>query len=172
LNQAKKQQQRQPLKALRPTRYGTNQRAKFQDYDNLKSKLSTLEEEAEKKALAEKTEVEKAQHELTKAQSELEKLQEQNKTFTLKELKNKVLSDSKYSQLPSVYKNAVALSDNELDIQAEADKVLEQYQIDFGVTGKSFGKPTEPAAPEKKSGVIKTVNDLRETLNKRMNFTR
>jgi len=148
------------------------ERDKFTDYDDMKAKITTLEDEREKKELAEKTELERAQHELTKANSELEKLQETNKTFSLKELKSQVLSDPKYSVLPSVYKKSISLSENEIDLRAEADKMLEEYQIDIGTTKPSFGKSTEPAAPERRSGVHKTANDLREALNKRINFTR
>ena len=148
------------------------ERAKYQDYDDLKAKLATAEDEAEKKALAEKSELERAQHELTKITNDLEKLRGENKTFSLKEMKSKVLSDSKYSGLPSVLKNAIPLSEDEISLQAEADKVLEEYQAEVGTLKQDFGKSTDPTAPQKKSGVVKTVNDLRERLNNKMNFTR
>jgi hypothetical protein len=81
-----------------------------------------------------------------------------------------VLSDPKYSQLPSVYKNSVKLSENEMDVQAEADKVLEQYQSDFGIAKQTFGKPSQKSMPDKKeaTGILRSADDLRAKLAERL----
>jgi hypothetical protein len=132
-----------------------------------------LESEKEKAELAEKSELEQANHKFTKLEQEYNDLKNANKQFQLKELRSKVLSDSKYAELPSVYKNAISLSDNELEIQAEADKVLEQYQQDFGIRQQSFGKPTDKGAPkQERGGIVKSIADLRENLRSRMNSAR
>jgi len=145
--------------------------SKYSDYDKLQSQVSELLSEKEKAELAEKSELERKEHEITKLSEQLKELDSKAKTFELKELRNKVLSDPKYAQLPAVYKNAVSLSDNEMDITAEADKVLEQFNNDFGVAKQSFGKPTDKAVPAKKeNALLRSANDLREQLRQKMNL--
>lgn len=147
------------------------ERAKFQDYDKIKQSFESLQKEKEELEMKEKSELEKKELELSRASQKLEEYENNLKTFKLKEVRDKVLSSPKYADLPSVYKNAVSLSDNEMDLQAEADKVLEQYNNDFQVKKTTFGKADTVAKQDTKAGgVINSAMDLKERLAKRLNI--
>jgi hypothetical protein len=145
------------------------EREKYSDYDEVKSKLTSLLDEKEKQELSEKTELEKREHELSKIKQQLEEKDGILSQFKLKEIRDGVLSDPKYKELPAVYKNAINLSENEAEVQTEADKVLDQFNADFNRTGQSFGKATEKKPPDTKPlSVPKDADDLRASLKSRM----
>ena len=141
------------------------EREKYSDYAEVKKSYQELLKQKEENDLKDATELEKAHHELTKVSQELDALKSANKTFELKELRNTVLSDAKYSGLPLAYKNLVELSDNKMDVEASAEKALEQFKADFEVTGKSFGKSKDPTPPPPKmEGNPRSADDLRSRL--------
>jgi hypothetical protein len=145
----------------------TAERKKYADYPDIKKTLETLQTEREQAELKEKTELERKDHELTKLASELEKITLTNKQYELKSKRDKVLSDPKFSKLPSVYKEAVQLTDDELVLQAEADKVLERWKADFNMTGQTFGEPAK--ATDKKPANVEYAETFRDRLAKRLN---
>ena len=121
--------------------------------------------------MAEKSELEKAQALLEESNKKILDYENKVKDYTLKEKKDAVLSNPKYSALPKAYKNMVKASENEQDILADAELALEQFNQDFQITGQTFGKPNVPKLPESKGATpLKDANDLKTRLKERMNF--
>ena len=150
------------------------ERAKYADYDKFKQTAKDAQSKLDEIELKEKSELEKKEIEVSKLTEKVQGYENSLKNYTLKESRDKVLSDPKYSGLPSVYKNSVGLSENELDIQLEADKVLEQFNQDFNVKGQSFGKPNTinpTVKTEKPTGLIASANDLKSKLVQRFNIS-
>lgn len=143
------------------------EREKYKDYHAKTKRLEELERLQEEASLKEKSELERKDHEITKLTNSLKEYESSMKQYQLKDLRSKVLSDIKYKDLPAVYRNAIQLSDSEIELQAEADKILEQWKQDFNITGKSFGIPDEKRPADKKS-VVSDPDSFRDRLKERM----
>jgi hypothetical protein len=135
--------------------------SQYADYNEMKTKLDELVKEKEDKELAEKSEVEKKQVEIEKLTQKVNELSSEYETQKRLNLRNDVLSDTKYSKLTRAYKNLVKLSDDKDEIIANADEILEEFEKDFSKK-ESYGTPLEKG---KSNGGINThPNNLAEHL--------
>jgi len=134
------------------------EKEKYSDYDTMKQTLESLMQEKTEKENANKSELEKAMDRLQTLEQRNEELESMSKTLELEKLKNNVLSDPKYSDLPKAYKSMVTTSSNEEEVRAMAEAALEEYKNDFtGKTSEQFGIP----APKKETKFVPTevIND-------------
>jgi predicted N-acyltransferase len=125
---------------------------KYKDYEDVKNQLETLVNEKKEKELAEKSEIEKRDIQITELTQKMERLSGDYDKAVKQNIRNNVLNQSKYAKLPRAYKNMVVLSEKEDDIIQSADEVLKEFETDLGKNKESFGTP------------IKTANDAVNTI--------
>jgi hypothetical protein len=139
--------------------------AKLAEFEDLKTKYTEIEEQKKAKELEEMTELEKHQKMVDELKTQTEALQADRDRLNLEVMKNKVLSDTKYSVLPRMYKNGIT-GDSEEALTVEADKVLEEYKQDMDLRGVAINTPnpnikkhdaiseTTPKTPAEKAKLI------------------
>jgi hypothetical protein len=111
-------------------------RVKHGDPDKVKNELETLKkwkEEKENEALTEQEKIQKRPDEL-KDENTTQKRRNQLLELQLKT--KDILSESKYSTLPRVYKNMVQ-GESEDEIRLNADKIMGEYADDLKAAGKT-----------------------------------
>ncbi len=120
------------------------EREKYEGFDEMKTQLDTLTKEKKNKELENKTELEKIQILFNEQTAQLTTAQNEVLELNKAKIRNEVLNDPKYSLLPSVYKNAVDLSDDPEAVKESAEKILNQYSVDMGAKGTNIPVPPVP----------------------------
>ena len=116
--------------------------SKKSDYDAVMSELKQLKIEKQERIEAEQTDLEKSNG---KNEQLEKKINELNSLLSGKEqsiIKQEVLNDPKFADMPSAYKQLVKLSDNREEVSTSADEQLLQYHSDFKIK-TDFGIPKE-----------------------------
>lgn len=129
--------------------------SKYEGFDDLKTEIDKLRQEKEERENRELSEIDKLKKDISKLKDDKKTYESQIKGYALKDKKQKILSDPKYKDLPLVYRNAIAVDEDETKIQDSADEILEQFRNDVdSIKGnnKSFGLPLkhEPSDNDKK----------------------
>jgi hypothetical protein len=136
-------------------------KVKHGDPEKTKKELENLmkwKKEKEEEALTEQEKIEKRLEEL---KDESTTVKRRNQILELQLKTKDILSESKYSTLPRVYKNMVQ-GESEDEIRLNADKIMQEYADDLKTAGKTveFVPPDIGKTPESKISV-KTAKDLK-----------
>jgi predicted nuclease with TOPRIM domain len=112
------------------------------EFEDLKSKYESLAQKEKERAEADMSELEKAKAVISDLNNELTELKVKAADFDKERTLSRVLSNSKYAQLPRAYKNLVIASDDEDAVIESANKAVEEWQKDNqGTAQKTFGLP-------------------------------
>ena len=144
---------------------------KFKYYESIKGTAEALKKEKEERELAEKSELERKEAEIAKLKKQTEEYNAKINSFILKEKRDGILSDAKYSELPSAYKRLVEPSEDEDALKQAADAALEQYKNDFKkITSKDFGVPENGKVKDESPapGVHAGLDLIKQRLRDRM----
>jgi len=146
------------------------EREKVSDYDDIKTKVETLEAEKKERSLADASDLEKANIQIEELTRTNVSLTGQVSEFAKHKTRNLVLGDAKYNALPRVYKDSVLLSDSTEDVQQSAEKILSEYQADTGKKIEStFGiPPKQDTTISTPDTVIKNPEGLASALKDRV----
>jgi hypothetical protein len=145
-------------------------KVKHGDPEKTKKELANLikwKKEKEEEAL---TEQERIQKRLDELKDESTSVKRRNQILELQLKTKDILSESKYSTLPRVYKNMVQ-GESEEEIRLNAEKIMTEYQDDLKKIGKTveFVPPEMSKTPESKINV-KSLKDLKnEAIEKSKN---
>jgi hypothetical protein len=148
---------------------------KVESQKKLSTELEELRKWKDEKENAEMTEIQKKDKEASDLKKKLEDLERDNKKKELQILKNRVLSDKKYSILTRAYKNIVE-GDTEEELILSADQALKEYTDDLRLQGVNVKTPppdlgkedkdinTTPKTPSEKAKAVRE-RKIQERLN-------
>ena len=137
--------------------------SKYSDYDEKVKELEELKQKQIEREEAELSELEKIKRENEKLAAKVDELNGVKTQLERETLKQRVLNDPKFSELPTAYKKLVELGDDEESIRISAEKQLEEFKSDFKIK-TDFGIPSE----RKKDDPIGNSDISREALKQKM----
>jgi hypothetical protein len=112
------------------------------DYQNVKDELDSLKSADKKRREAEMSELEKANSAFEDMKSNMSTLENENAQYKMKDIKDKVLNaDVKFNDMPPIYRNSIALSDDEISVAQSAEEVYKKYRQDFRLDEKETIPP-------------------------------
>ena len=116
--------------------------SKYSDYDSVKTQLEELKLKQQEREEAELSDLDLSNKKNLNLEAEIAKLKGDISTKDQGILKQEVLNDPKYSDLPSAYKQLVVMSSKKEEVALSADEMLNQFNSDFKVS-QDFGIPKE-----------------------------
>ncbi len=143
---------------------------KYADYDNVKQRLQTLEDEAKAKMQAEMTEVEKKNAALKELEDKLNNINLENKKLKLSQIKIDVLNEAKYAVLPRAYKALVEANEDVEAVKKNADEILAEFEKDTGHK-KDFGRPLKSGDTSNGGGkkIFQTAKEMADAIRGNIN---
>ena len=140
---------------------------KYSDYETNQQELQSLAKEKKERDEAEMTELQKAKTVIDDLTDNLTTVNIQNTEFKKTVLKQRVLNDPKYANLPRAYKNSVAASDDEAAVIESAEEMLKEFKQDTGDTVlQNFG--LKDPTPKSTAPLMKDPGDYAKALKQQI----
>ncbi len=139
----------------------------YKDYDDVTKKLTKLEKEKKDKQLEEASEIEKRDIQLKDLTEKIESLTNDYSKEKLKNMRNDIFSDARFTKLPRAYRNLVALSESKDEMIESANEVLKEFDKDFGRKDNFGGPITTKDIKPGDNGAKTMAQKIKESLIKK-----